>query len=276
MTPNRENLQRFQSVLLDILTAIDAVCQEHNLRYYLIAGSMLGAVRHQGFIPWDDDADVALPRKDYECLVAHANEWLPEYYELVSGRQNPHFPYPFSRIQDKRTTYILRRKFDYVGGIPVDVFPLDGMTSNPVKRHIHYLKYGVLKRLLYYNLVDPYKHGHGLYVPFIQLFHKCLSSEWLHKAIDKVQKEFDYDTSMLVADHDNKPSRGILPKEVYGAPTPVVFAGRQLYGVQCPDTYLKYCYGEYMTMPKEIPPLNFRYLDMDTPYRGYKKNQAER
>lgn len=62
------------------------------MRYYLIAGTMLGAVRHKGFIPWDDDADIALPRKDYEKLIAHANEWLPEEYELVSGDKEAHYP----------------------------------------------------------------------------------------------------------------------------------------------------------------------------------------
>ena len=74
--------REMQKYLLDILLAIDKVCREHNLRYYLVAGTMLGAVRHKGFIPWDDDADIALPRKDYDVLVEHAHEWLPKRYEL--------------------------------------------------------------------------------------------------------------------------------------------------------------------------------------------------
>ena len=81
-----EETKELQKYILDILLAIDKVCREHNLTYYLIAGTMLGAVRHKGFVPWDDDADVALPRKDYNILVKHANEWLPKRYELVSGR----------------------------------------------------------------------------------------------------------------------------------------------------------------------------------------------
>ena len=81
-----DNIKDMQKCILDILIAIDKVCKEHHLRYYLIAGTMLGAIRHRGFIPWDDDADVALPRKDYEKLVKYANEWLPNYYELVSEK----------------------------------------------------------------------------------------------------------------------------------------------------------------------------------------------
>ena len=84
--------REMQHYLLDILTAIDRVCKTHHLNYYLIAGTMLGAVRHKGFVPWDDDADVALPREDYDKLIAHANEWLPPHLELVSGVQNPYYP----------------------------------------------------------------------------------------------------------------------------------------------------------------------------------------
>ena len=266
---NEESTRKLQSVLLNILTAIHAVCEKHNLRYYLIAGTMLGAVRHKGFIPWDDDADIALPRKDYEKLVAHANEWLPEEYELVSGDKEAHYPYQFARIQDKRTTYILRRRFDYVGGVPVDVFPLDGMTANPIKQYIHYCKYGIIKKMMYYNLVDPYKHGKGIRSLYILLYHKLFSPAWLHKTLDSIQKEYDYDTSSLIADHDNKRSRGILPKAVYGTPVQIAFEGRMLNGVQQPDAYLTHCYGDYLQMPKQLPPINFRYLDLDTPYKSY-------
>ena len=70
-----EQTRELQKYILDMLLAIDKVCREHNLCYYLIAGTMLGAVRHKGFVPWDDDADVALPREDYNEFVKHANEW---------------------------------------------------------------------------------------------------------------------------------------------------------------------------------------------------------
>ena len=268
-TQNQEIIRKLQFSLLDILTTIDTVCKEHNLRYYLIAGTMLGAIRHKGFIPWDDNADIALPRKCYDEFIAHANEWLPSEYELVSGEQDPHYPYQFARIQDRRTTYILRRHFDYVGGIPVDVFPLDGITSNPIKQRIHYCKYNLIKRLMYFNLVDTHKHGTGVYSIFTCMCHKLFSSAWLHKTMDTIQKEYDYDLSALVVDHDNKRFRGILPKEVYGRPKPILFEGKVFNGVQQPDTYLTYCYGKYMEIPKQLPRLNFRYLDMNTPYEEY-------
>ena len=270
-----EQTRELQKYILDMLLAIDNVCREHGLDYYLIAGTMLGAVRHKGFVPWDDDADVAMPRKDYNEFVKHANEWLPERYELVSGLQDPMYPYQFARIQDKETTYILRRKFNCVGGLPVDVCPLDGMTADHSAMVKHYRRYAIAKKLLYYSTIDPLKHGHGLRWAFTMLMHKFISQDWAHRHMNDVQREFDYDRSPLVADHDNAPNRGILPKEVYGKPTPIEFEGHQLMGVQDPDTYLRYCYGDYMKMPKQLPPQNFRYLDRHTPYRQYKRMQKK-
>ena len=270
-----EQTRELQKYILDMLLAIDNVCREHGLDYYLIAGTMLGAVRHKGFVPWDDDADVAMPRKDYNEFVKHANEWLPERYELVSGLQDPMYPYQFARIQDKETTYILRRKFNFVGGLRVDVFPLDGMTADHSAMVKHYRRYAIAKKLLYYSTIDPLKHGHGLRWAFTKLMHKFISQDWAHRHMNDVQREFDYDRSTLVADHDNAPNRGILPKEVYGKPTPIEFEGHQLMGVQDPDTYLRYCYGDYMKMPKQLPPQNFRYLDLNTPYRQYKRMQKK-
>ena len=66
------DIRPLQLRILDILMAVDKVCKEHNLRYYIIAGTLLGAVRHKGFIPWDDDLDIGMPRADYDLLMAHA------------------------------------------------------------------------------------------------------------------------------------------------------------------------------------------------------------
>ena len=257
-----------QACILGMLKDIDRVCREHNLRYYIIAGTMLGAVSHQGFVPWDDDADIALPRPDYEVLLEHANEWLSRDYELISHDKDSLYPYNFARIQDKRTTYIFRR-FNYLGGLPVDIFPIDGMVEDGLRRKWHYFKYYWNTRLLYFRMTDPYKHGRGIRSLFVLFMHRAFSAKRLHKRLAAIQKEYDFDTSALVADHDNRPFRGILPKEVYGTPTPIMFEGVQLMGVEKPDEYLSYCYGNYMELPKQMPPQNFRYINLNLPYKDY-------
>ena len=70
------DIRPLQLRILNILQAVDATCKEHGLNYYLWAGSMIGAIRHKGFIPWDDDLDIAMPRPDYDKLIAHSKEWL--------------------------------------------------------------------------------------------------------------------------------------------------------------------------------------------------------
>lgn len=80
------DIRPLQLRILKNLLAVDKVCKEHNLRYYIMAGTMLGAVRHKGFIPWDDDLDIGMPRADYDLLMANAKEWLPEPYEAYALR----------------------------------------------------------------------------------------------------------------------------------------------------------------------------------------------
>ena len=75
--------------ILRILMAVDKTCRENQLRYYIWAGTMIGAVRHKGFIPWDDDIDIAMPRPDYERFIAHSKEWLPQPYEFVCAENDP-------------------------------------------------------------------------------------------------------------------------------------------------------------------------------------------
>ena len=98
------DIRPLQLRILRILDAVDTTCREHGLRYYLWAGTMIGAIRHKGFIPWDDDLDIAMPRPDYERLIAHAEEWLPKPFEMVCGENDPLYPLPFAKIQDGSTT----------------------------------------------------------------------------------------------------------------------------------------------------------------------------
>ena len=83
------DIRPLQLRILKILLAVDKVCKEHNLRYYIMAGTMLGAVRHKGFIPWDDDLDIGMPRADYDLLMSHSEEWLPQPYEAVCAENDP-------------------------------------------------------------------------------------------------------------------------------------------------------------------------------------------
>ncbi len=271
-----DETKQVQARLLEILKVIDTVCREHHLTYYLLAGTMLGAVRHGGFIPWDDDADIGMPRKDYDTLVAHADEWLPQGYEMVSGGKTEGYPYHFARIQDANSTYMMHRAYNFVGGLPVDVFPLDGMVGPSLKRSWHYFRYRKWWKMLYFLHTDPYKHGKGLRSSVALLLRRLFKPCEVHKKMDDIRRQWDCETSPLWADHDYKPNKGIQPKENYGTPVPVQFEGCTLMGVARPDAYLRHLYGNYMEIPTEIPEQNYRYLDLEKPWQKYVDEQAQK
>lgn len=269
------DIRPLQQHILKILLAVDKVCREHQLRYYMWAGTMLGAVRHKGFIPWDDDMDICMPRPDYECLMAHAHEWLPRPYEAVCAENDPRYPFPFGKIQDGSTTLIERAHIDYLGGLYIDVFPLDGVPAGRVRRYLHFAHYELQKRIIYFLHRDPYKHGRGpsSWVPL--LCQRLTSNDRTQRRLRQIMMKYGYDDSQLVADYDDG-SHGVLRKAVLGKPTAYVFEGETLLGVEHYHAYLSCKYGDYMTIPPHDHQRqhNFFYLDYHLPYSQYHDQRA--
>ena len=265
------DLRTFQLRLLDILTEVDKACQTHHIRYYLVAGTLLGAVRHKGFIPWDDDIDIAMPRPDYERFLRHAHEWLPAPLEMVAPECTKHYPFAFAKVQDSHTTLLERRKLQYIGGLCIDIFPLDGLPSGQLKQWWNYRLSHFYEKLLYFVCRDPYKHGSGLRAFPSLLCRKCLNPDKLQRAIKQVRSHYDYNACDYLIDNDFPLKRGVAPKALYGEGKPILFEGRTFNGVSQPDAVLRLIYGNYM----EIPPHNqqkqhrYRVVQFDKPYREY-------
>ena len=125
----------------ELLKIFIDVCNRLNLNYFLVRGTALGAVKYKGFIPWDDDIDVALPRKDYEKFLNEAGELLPKDIFLQSYRTDANFPFPYSKLRNSNTTYIEKNvthlKMNH--GVFIDIFPIDGCPKD--KRAQIALKY---------------------------------------------------------------------------------------------------------------------------------------
>lgn len=264
------DVEQVHKRIIKILLAVDKVCQEHNLTYYVWAGTMLGAIRHKGFIPWDDDLDIAMPRPDYDKLMECASEWLPEQYEVVAFETDATYPLPFAKIQDASTTLIERMHLKYLGGIYIDVFPIDGVPTNKLKRRLHFAKYEYWKRVLYLMYRDPYKHGKGpsSWIPL--LCRKLYTLSGVQKKIRTLLRKYEYNKCDLVADYDDG-MRGTMNKKILGNPQLYSFDGENVKGVELYDSYLTNKYGDYMTIPKDADKRqhNFHYLDLETPYREY-------
>ena len=262
-------IRDFQLHLLEVLDALDAVCREHGLTYYLLGGTLLGSVRSGGFIPWDDDVDVGMMRADYDTLMEHAQEWLPARYAMVSYKTNPDVSRHFAKLEDRNTTLVERFHLKKVGGVYVDIFPLDAVPDNAFRRRIHVTRFKYVERLLYYAYRDPYKHGKGLSAAFYKLFQRCVSRERLHERLQRVVKEFNghKNCSGVVTHSSFKP----VPFEAYGTPALYRFENKEYYGPAQAEPYLSINYGKDYIVPP--PPEKrethyFQYCDLDHGYEA--------
>ncbi len=123
--PKSINIEELKEIQIEILQSIHDFCQDHDLKYSLAFGTLLGAVRHKGFIPWDDDIDLIMPRKDYEQFV---QSYRHAYYKVYDYRYDEDYSHPYAKVADTRT--ILKENVNLKDiGINVDIFPLDGLAD---------------------------------------------------------------------------------------------------------------------------------------------------
>ena len=142
-------LREVQLIQLNMLLKVDEICRLNNIRYYLIGGSALGAVRHKGFIPWDDDVDIGMFRRDYDQFLDIADKFLDNKYFLQTNRTDPDYHGPYAKLRANNTTYIekvsrsLGAKIHQ--GIFIDIFPLDNV---PDKKLLLKLQLTLMRFLL--------------------------------------------------------------------------------------------------------------------------------
>ncbi len=149
-------MTKLQEKIFELMKVFDRLCRDNALCYYMLGGTMLGAVRHKGFIPWDDDADFGLPRKDYERLLALPKEAFPQGFRLRHFSKEAGVPYAFARLEDENTTCIEARRSGsgYTGGVYIDIFPLDADSSIPVLRRWKEWRVKLIKKLLYAHIAE--------------------------------------------------------------------------------------------------------------------------
>lgn len=262
------DIRELQLKSLGLLVEFDKVCRKHGLTYYMIAGTLLGAIRHKGFIPWDDDIDVGMPRKDYDILMEHASEWFEYPCSMVSFSTDKSYSRYFAKLEDCSTTMVERFHLDRIGGLYMDIFPLDALPSGKLARFVHYRRFHRLNKLLYFAYRDPYKHGHGLGSALSAAFRKCLSRERLRSRITNLAAKYKDDSGCtLYTTHDGW--HEVFPAAVLGKPSEYPFEGHMFYGPAQYDSFLKIMYGDdYMSPPPPSVMVShqFDYVDFNTPY----------
>ena len=265
-----------QAKLLSMLKQFHDVCVENGLTYYMVGGTLLGAVRHQGFIPWDDDVDVAMPRADYNKLKVKASSLLPINLEIKFYENTPNSPMHYVKLIDKGTTLIENKYRNYYEGVYIDVFPLDGAPSN-----LSLLKKTQRKAGRYQSLImnHCYTDGRSGIRKIYGLFAKMLDLNKLHNNLEKHLSKYSFDTSELVGNYlGSYGIREFVPKEYFGSPRLYAFEDAQLYGPENYDAYLKNIYGDYMKLPPEEKRINthqYYYVDLNIPYQEYKMKELK-
>ena len=243
-----------QQNLNQILIHFDGICRQYGLRYYLSNGTLLGAVKYGGFIPWDDDVDVFMPRKDYNRLMELV-ETDTERYKLLSCERDARWRLPFAKLTDTHT--VLEEAgadFGIQTGLSIDVFPLDQWGDNHTRAEIRALHCHILKRLLCASnaktFVSPrrgIKRGilWGIWACGHLAGHKYLLKQ-IQKQSMRVRGQSSYCGCVVWTAYN---TGEVLPSEVFQDTAYKSFCGG-MYPVPCGyETYLTHLYGDYRRDP---------------------------
>ncbi len=240
-----------QGILLNIAKAFHKICISNNIPYYMLGGTQLGAVRHKGIIPWDDDMDFGVPREYFEKLKLILTNELEEPYRVVSLDNTTKYYAGFLKIEDTRTIIEFEYQDDiYQYGVNIDIFPLDKTNG----------KVGAFSRnnlICQLYKVENYRFlkvkNSGRLKQFISVMLKVvlpfLDKRTIHNIIEHrlLSKDGDYYANYYGA----WGLREIVDVSCFGTPTLYEFETEQFYGVANPDQYLTSLYGEYMQLPPE-------------------------
>lgn len=258
-----------KNIELDILKAFIGVCKKNNLRYYLLGGSCLGAIRHHGYIPWDDDIDVGLPRKDYNKLMEIGQADLPDYYFLQNYITDPEYYVNFAKIRDSRTTFIESsiKQCHINHGVYIDVFPLD-----------YYPEKGVLAfknkdLILKSRISSEYDIVVSKKMKVLQLLARVIVPD-VHIALRKRDALMQsINNSSIIANICGAwQEKEISPIDWFGEGVEVDFEGMKAIVPQEYDKYLTKLYGDYMTPPPIEKRKGHHFtevIDLDKPYTEY-------
>ena len=249
------DINECQKRLLEIAKEFDHICAKHNIPYYMLGGTMLGAIRHKGFIPWDDDMDFGIPREYYTRFKDACKSELNPWYKFICEDNSDYAILGIGKIIDTNTE--LRETYSVdtneTIGINIDIFPLDytndakGFFSLNKRMRMAFK----LQKLLFVNADDRkgIKKWMAKFIKTILPLGKTTLLKYISSNLLKRNKSRKNNSIFNVAGAWGM--KELIPKELFGQPTKYKFEDIELYGVANYDGYLKHLYSNYMQLPPE-------------------------
>lgn len=250
---DQKTLSKLHEIETNILKEIVRICEENNLTYMLIGGTLLGAIRHKGFIPWDDDLDIAMPRKSYDKFLEICKRDLNSQYSLDYHTNNKYYWLPFAKIRRKGTVYeeaFLRNNDNIPKGVWVDIFPLDSvMKEKSILQTLQAKLVFSLSILIRYKLgyARPQKKTTKI---MFNLF-KFMSINKLFSIQEKIMTVWNREEAEYFVNLGSKYGykKQTILKEKYLPTVKVEFEGNFFNAPKDWEFILKRIYGDYMKLP---------------------------
>lgn len=246
MNISQEEMNDINKIQLDIFKDFVNVCEQLNLKYYAVHGTLLGALRCEGFFPFDDDIDVAMPRKDYDILIKEGQKLLKDNYFIQSNETEKEYPLTFAKIRDNNTAFIqpVLNNFNVNKGIYIDIFPIDNFPTNKLKQKIIVLKEKILSaRVVKEMKVKDRSTLKKLISSISTIFYPNINKATTKRS--NLYKKEKFNGNCIV--YGGKVSEKNIPFSLFGDGTTLKFEDLSISVPSNYKEYLKIIYGDYTT-----------------------------
>ena len=259
MTISNKDLRKAQLLMLKILKEVHKICEENNIKYFLSDGTLIGAIRHQGFIPWDDDLDIGMLREDYEKFCKIAPQILSENFILQNFQTDKGYGLQFGKVILKNTVWIekvAKNTNRQWSGIYIDIFPYDNITENKkmqklINRLYIFIQGLILIKFKYINISNYESMAKKLKYVLKKIYLCTISKKLLIYIRDSICKRYLNKSKSLVTKYGGNFYKNQNPYNFYKDLTLQTFEDTSFYIPKNYDKILKNLYGNYM----EIPPI---------------------
>lgn len=248
----RIELDEMKQIQMQILDRVDAFCKEHNINYWLDCGTLLGAVRHKGYIPWDDDIDIGMLRPDYDKFMESFNN-ENDIYKAYSVENNPKFLYPFIKILDTRTVLYEPDEKGVKSCVNIDLFVYDNAPDNgkllkkQYKTRDKYQRLHNIRTRVYMSKSNKLKHFAKIMLyPFLLVFPK---NYFVKKIVANSKKYASISTKHI--GNFTSISKAFFEKKLVSSFVSLEFEDKRYEAPIGYDSWLKTFYGDYMKLPPE-------------------------